>query len=215
MSIKLDKELNKLNVMLIEMGQLVESAIEKSVKSLRENDRQLTEEVLSIEEDINEKEELIQNLCLKILLVQQPVATDLRVVSSALKMITDLERIGDQAADIAEIAVHCIGKDYMGKLKLIEEMSKIVIQMVRDCIEAYVKKDVQLVKKVIESDDIVDEYFVNAREKVVELISKGTLDSELIVDLLMISKYLERIGDHAVNVSEWVEYSITGEYKSN
>ncbi len=212
---KFDEQLNNLNLLLIEMGQNVEVAIEKSIKSLTTGNKSLIEEVKKLEEDTNTQEKEIESMCLKLLLKQQPVARDLRTISSALKMVTDLERIGDQALDIAEIAKHCDYVDNQDKYEIIEKMSSETMAMVRNSIEAYVQKDLDLAKKVAKSDDIVDNYFKEVREKLIRHIERGNSNSELVIDLLMVSKYLERIGDHAVNVSDWVQFSITGVHKYN
>lgn len=212
---KFDEQLENLNLLLIEMSQHVEMAIEKSVKALTTGNKDLVVEVRNHEDEINLKEKEIENMCLKLLLRQQPVARDLRTISSALKMITDLERIGDQANDIAGIAKNCDYLQYQGKFEIIEKMCDETVKMVNKCIEAYVNKDSELAKEVAKSDDIVDDCFKEVRTKLIKFIENGNSNSELVIDLLMISKYLERIGDHAVNVSDWVQFSITGEHKYN
>ncbi len=212
---KFDEELNRLNLLLIEMGQNVETSIEKSIKSLTTGNKSLIEEVQELEEETNLQEKAIEDLCLKLLLKQQPVARDLRTISSALKMITDLERIGDQALDIAEIANHCNYLEHQEKFEILEKMCNETMGMVRNSIEAYVQKDLELAKKVAKSDNIVDNYFMEIREKLIRYIERGNSNSQLVIDILMISKYLERIGDHAVNVSDWVQFSISGEHKYN
>ena len=153
----------------------------------------------------------IERQCMRLLLMQQPVATDLRVVSSALRMIADLERIGDQAFDIADITKSGSFQGFSGKVH-IKEMAKAAIHMVTDSVDSYVKQDVQLAKRVTEEDDVVDELFLKVRRELAELIHTDQNASEQALDLLMIAKYLERIGDHAVNVSEWVIYSVTGKH---
>ena len=154
----------------------------------------------------------IEGRCMKLLLHQQPVAKDLRLISAALKMITDMERIGDQAEDIAEIVTFLNGRTMEG-VELIEEMARETIGMVTASVDAFVKKDVELAQKVIEQDDIVDDYFSRVKCGIITLIAENHADGEFALDLLMISKYFERIGDHATNIAEWVIYSVTGTHK--
>ncbi len=204
-------QLSTLNTSLIQMGALCEDAISSAIQGFLENDPEIAKKVSDIEMEIDQFERDIERLCMRLLLMQQPVATDLRVVSSALKMISDLERIGDQAYDIADITKNNSFRDYGGKLD-IKEMAKATIGMVTDSVDSYVKQDLELAKKVAKEDDRVDELFLRVRAELLELIRKDSVDSEDAFDLLMIAKYLERIGDHAVNVSEWVIYAITGDH---
>ena len=194
-----DKELTQLNDSLIEMGGLVEQAIKNTMKMIVDG-----EDLLDIarehENRINEAEKSIQSRCLHLLLHQAPVAHDLRYVSAALKMITDLERIGDQAVDIAEMSV------YIKDKKQVFNASK----MVTEAIDAFVKSDIEVAKKVARQDDIVDELFNRSKNETVELIHKNKELGSEALDIVMIAKYLERIADHAVNVAEWVAFSITG-----
>ena len=186
-----DIELANLNNQLIGMGTLVESAIRNAVEIIANNSSELLDKAREQEELINTSERKIQNHCIRLLLHQAPVANDLREVSSALKMITDLERIGDQAIDIAEMET---------------QASK----MVTLAIDAFVKKDFELAKKVSKSDDVIDELFDKVKKETVEIIQRDKALGEEAIDLMMIAKYLERIGDHAVNIAEWVAFSITG-----
>ena len=206
-----ESQLAKLNTEMIQMGARCEDAISGAIQALLENNRTLAEKVDDFELEIDQYERDIERLCMRLLLLQQPVATDLRMVSSALKMISDLERIGDQAADIADITKHVSFREYAGKVH-IKEMAKAAIGMVTDSVDSYVKQDVQLAKRVTEEDDVVDELFLKVRRELAELIHTDQNASEQALDLLMIAKYLERIGDHAVNVSEWVIYSVTGKH---
>ena len=169
-------------------------------------------EAIAIEREIDQQEREIESLCMKLLLQQQPVARDLRMVSSALKMISDMERIGDQAADIAEITRHIGGAPLPGQVRL-KEMAQAAAKMVAGSVDAFVKRDLNLAGSVIQYDDVVDELFVRIKEELTELIRRDASSAEEALDLLMIAKYLERIGDHAVNLAEWVEYSITGNKK--
>ena len=212
MRLKFDEQLETLNIELIKMGALCEEAISLAMKSLAENNESLIEKVFAADGEIDRKEREIEALCMRLLLQQQPVARDLRQISSALKMISDMERIGDQASDIAEISTYLMSTDAEKHTK-IEKMAAEAIKMVTDSIDSYVNKDVELARKVIEYDDVVDNYFIEIKREIVELIAKGETNGEDSIDLLMIAKYLERIGDHATNIAEWVEYSITGVHK--
>lgn len=204
-----DEQLSVLNRELITMGALCESAIANSAKSLVEGNVQIAESVPELASRIDEKEREIEAMCLKLLLQQQPVATDLRVISSALKMITDMERIGKQSADIAEIvSLANITKTH--DTDVVHDMAAATIKMVTDSIDAFVKKDAAIARAVIEYDDIVDGLFNQTKQMIISHFSRSDSDSESAIDLLMIAKYLERIGDHAVNIANWVLFSITG-----
>ncbi len=209
-----DEQLEQLNVELTRMGALCEAAISASVKALLENDPSLSAKVFETDGKIDEKEREIEALCMRLLLQQQPVARDLRTVSSALKMISDMERIGDQASDIAEITKF-IGAEHQQYSARITEMAKQTVQMVSESVESFVTKDLNMVRKVIEDDDIVDDLFDEIKKELIELIGEDKTKGEFCVDLLMIAKYFERIGDHAVNIAEWVEYSLTGQHVSD
>ncbi len=206
-----EAQLATLNTNMIQMGALCEDAISAAIHALLEDDMQLAEKVKDTEMEIDQYERDIERLCMRLLLMQQPVATDLRIVSSALKMISDLERIGDQASDIADITKHVSFRDFESKVH-IKEMAKAAIIMVTDSVDSYVKHDAELAKTVAEQDDKVDELFLKVRNELAELIRNNQEMTESALDLLMIAKYLERIGDHAVNVSEWVIYAVTGDY---
>ena len=207
---RFDNQLALLDQKLIYMGELCESAIDAATKAMEEGNIRQARSVIEMDEEIDQMEKEIERLCLKLLLQQQPVAKDLRRISAALKMITDMERIGDQTADIAEIIVSAPIPE-MKEMKDVVEMSSAAGKMVRKSVVAYVNKDLELAKKVKESDDVVDNLFNQIRDELITFIAqKGGQDGEEIIDLLMISKYLERIGDHATNIAEWVEFSITG-----
>ena len=210
---KFDMQLDYLNEQLTHMGELCEIAINKATAALREGSAAKAQGVIAADEEIDQMEKDIERLCLKLLLSQQPVARDLRQISAALKMITDMERIGDQAADIAEIIISA-GMSEATDVKEIGEMASAAGRMVRDSVSAYVCKDLELAKKVIEGDDVIDTMFENIKKELVVLISKGH-DGGKAIDLIMVTKYLERIGDHATNIAEWVEFSITGIHKGN
>lgn len=205
-----DTELANLNNQLIGMGTLVESAIKNAVEIIANNSAELLDKAREQEELINTSERKIQNHCIRLLLHQAPVAHDLREVSSALKMITDLERIGDQAIDIAEVSQYIKSRNNVINVTHIDEMASQASKMVTLAIDAFVKKDVDLAKKVSQSDDVIDELFDKVKEETVEIIQRDKALGEQAIDLMMIAKYLERIGDHAVNIAEWVAFSITG-----
>lgn len=209
---RFDKELDTLNNELIEMGNMIETAIENAVKALIDQDINLAMTVVNGDIDIDEKEKNIERRCLKLLLQQHPVASDLRLISSALKMITDMERIGDQAADISEITIRLAGQKYIKEITHIPQMAQATIKMVKDSIEAFVTGDLSLADGVIQYDDVVDELFNIIKNELIDLIRQDSSNGEQAIDFLMIAKYFERIGDHAENVAEWVVFSITGKH---
>ena len=209
---KFDSQLEKLNLELITMGALCEDAISASVKGFLDDDDALCQKAVETEDEINRKERDIESICMKLLLEQQPVARDLRVISSALKMISDMERIGDQAYDIAEIAKFIKNSNVKSKIH-IKDMAAAATKMVTDSVDSFVKKDVELARAVMAYDDKVDNLFNCVKDELVQLITEDKANGEFCIDLLMIAKYLERIGDHAVNIAEWAEYSITGTHR--
>ena len=209
---RFDEQLFELNREIIEMGAMCEEAISSACKALSTGDTALANKVRENGSAIDQMERDIESRCMKLLLHQQPVARDLRQISAALKMITDMERIGDQAEDIAEIVLYLNGHTMEG-VELIEEMERETIAMVTASVDAFVKKDVALAEKVLVQDDIVDDYFSRMKRDIIRLIAENSADGEFALDLLMISKYLERIGDHATNIAEWVIYSVTGTHK--
>ena len=209
---RFDEQLFELNREIIEMGAMCEEAIAYAAKALSSGDIALATKVKNNEVAIDQKERDIEIRCMKLLLHQQPVARDLRLISATLKMITDMERIGDQAEDIAEIVTFLNGHT-MEDMELIEEMARETIEMVTASVDAFVKKDVELAQKVIDQDDIVDDYFSRVKCGVISLVAENHADGEFALDLLMIAKYFERIGDHATNIAEWVIYSVTGTHK--
>ena len=205
-----EKELRGVFDNLVLMCRHIETAIEKCVKALVDRDFQLVEEVREDHKLIDKMEREIEQLCLRILLMEQPVASDFHDVSAALKMITDLERIGDQARDIAEITAQFGDGEYISKLDHIPQMAVIVIQMVTDGVHAYINRDLALARSLDKTDDKVDNLFNTVMADLTALIRKNPDNAEQAVMFMMITKYLERIGDHAVNIGEWVEYAITG-----
>mgnify|MGYP002640262805 CR=1 FL=1 len=213
MRVKFEAQLERLNVELITMGALCEEVISGAAKALLDGDSGLRETVLAAERDINQKERDIESLCMKLLLQQQPVARDLRTISSALKMISDMERIGDQAADIAEIT-RDIADNSIKDLVPIGDMARATIKMVTDAIDSFVRQDLPLAHQVMQYDNVVDELFNKVKMELIHLIAENRQSGEFCIDLLMVAKYFERIGDHAVNVAEWVQYSLTGKKES-
>ena len=208
---RFDEQLNAVNNELITMGALCEEAIASAVKLLIDNDVKMKESVLETDKQIDRIERDIETLCMRLLMQQQPVASDLRTISSALKMISDMERIGDQASDIAEIAEYAYGSG-MESQTHIADMARATIQMVTDSVDSFVKKDVDLAHAVIQHDNIVDDLFDKVKGELISAVQQGAVNAEALIDLLMIAKYFERIGDHAENIAEWVIYSITGKH---
>jgi len=212
---KFDEQLELLNNSLIEMGSIVEQAIADANRALIYQDIGLARKIIASDDKIDDKEKEIESLCLKIILRQQPVAGDLRLVSSILKLITDLERIGDHATDISEITILLANRPYIKNLEEIPKMAEATMKMVTKSIDAFVKKDLELAKEVIVYDDVVDALFMTVKKDLIELIKQNTDNSDQAIDLIMIAKYFERIGDHAVNIAEWIIFSLTGEYKDS
>ncbi len=209
---RFDQQLNTLNTELTEMGALCEEAISSAVKYLNDGNEEMRKQCIEVDCEIDRIEREIEALCMKLLLQQQPVARDLRVISSALKIISDMERIGDQASDIVEISPYIKGKDIVNKTH-ITEMAEETIRMVTDSVDSFVKNDINLAHRAIERDDKVDDLFDRIKAELINAIEQKSEDAESLIDLLMIAKYLERIGDHAENVAEWVIYSITGKHE--
>lgn len=203
------EQLERLHVEMIQMGALCEDAISAAAQALMKGDEDLARAAGEAEREIDQKEREVENLCLKLLLQQQPVARDLRQISAALKMITDMERIGDQADDISEIIIYLGGRTAEHD-DLLRSMARATIKMVTESVDAYVKHDTILAEKVIADDDTVDDYFEQVKRALIGKIAATPDDGEYALDLLMIAKYFERIGDHAVNIAEWVIFSITG-----
>ncbi len=209
---RFDEQLSLLNRKMIEMGARCEELITQVATALLEGDMEGARIAKVRGQEIDQMEREIESICLKLLLQQQPVARDLRMISAALKMITDMERIGDQAEDIAEIIPFLDGKTG-AEFADFKPMAKATCAMVTGSIEAYVKQDISLARSVVEQDDIVDAAFDRMKDMLIRMISENKADGEYAIDLLMIAKYFERIGDHAVNIAQWVEFSVTGVHK--
>ena len=210
---RFESQLEQLLVELIKMGALCEESIAAAMRYLLENEQDMRERAMHAEREVDQKERDIEGLCMKLLLQQQPVARDLRTVSSALKMISDMERIGDQASDIAEIAVYLADSPLTGQIH-IKDMAVAAIHMVTDSVDAFVRQDLALARSVAAQDDTVDNYFDQVKRELIDLMMRNSSLAEQCIDLIMVAKYLERIGDHAVNISEWVEYAITGTHSA-
>jgi len=209
---RFEEQLKELKNMLIEMGEMIEDAIEMAVEALLKQDAELAKKAIAFDNQIDLMEKDIEAHCLKLLLQQQPVARDLRLISAALKMITDMERIGDQAADISEITIVMAGTPYITELELIPKMAAATAKMVKESVDAFVNRNLDLAKAVMEYDDVVDDLFNQVKGDLIGYIRNNHANSEQAIDLLMIAKYFERIGDHATNIAEWVVFSITGRH---
>ncbi len=213
---RFDRQLEELNDELIEMGSLIEKAIEMGISALVKQDVEKAKQAIEFDNEIDRQEKTIESLCMKLLLQQQPVAKDLRLISAALKMITDMERIGDHAADISEMTIQMAGSTYEKNdinIDLIKEMAKETTNMVVKSVDAFVNKDLELARYVIGRDDIVDDFFDQFKKQLINIINANVKNGEQATDMLMVAKYFERIGDHATNIAEWVIYSITGEHE--
>ncbi len=211
MRLKFDQQLEELNRELIKMGALCERAIRLAVDQLMKAEAEKAKEVNQIEMEINHKEREIEALCMKLILQQQPVASDLRQISSALKMISDMERIGDQAQDIAGMSKFVQVQEIAHTIH-IGEMAEATIKMVTESIDSFVKSNIETARNVVKYDDVVDNLFLQVKEELTGKVIDDSQNAEYYMDLIMIAKYFERIGDHAENIAQWVEYSITGEH---
>lgn len=209
---RFDQQLALLNQELTKMGAMCEEAISLTAKALSTGEKALADKATAFDSEIDQQERNIESLCLKLLLQQQPVARDLRQISAALKMITDMERIGDQAADIAEIIPFLRGKT-TEDWEYLPKMAEAATKMVTESIDAFVRQDTALAEAAIAHDDVVDDYFAQVKEKLISLLTQNPAEAEYALDLLMIAKYFERIGDHATNIAEWVVFSVTGVHK--
>ena len=207
-----DRQLNKLNGQLIQMGHMIEQAIEYAIEAMVHRDTEKAKKNIEFDSEIDHQERDIENLCMKLLMKQQPVAGDLRLISAALKMITDMERIGDQAADISELSISLSSVKDLPKMDMIRKMAQESMLMVVKSVEAFVTKDLEMAEKVIQQDDVIDQLFVDTKSGLILLIQEKAHCAEVAADLLMVAKYFERIGDHATNIAEWVIYSISGKH---
>ena len=213
---RFERQLLELNNELIQMGSMIEHAIEMGISALVRQDVEKAKKAIAYDEEIDEQEKTVESLCMKLLLQQQPVAKDLRLISAALKMITDMERIGDHAADISEMTILMSDATYERSainIDLVESMAIETTDMVIKCVDAFVNKDLELARTVIAQDDVVDDLFADFKQQLIKKINENVKNGEQATDMLMVAKYFERIGDHATNIAEWVIYSITGEHE--
>lgn len=213
---RFDRQLLELNNELIHMGSLIEKAIEMGISALVKQDVEKAEEAIKFDGEIDQQEKAVETLCMKLLLQQQPVAKDLRLISAALKMITDMERIGDHAADISEMTILMSDSAYEKSdinIDIVKEMAKETTAMVIKSVDAFVNKDLELARWVLKRDDVVDTLFDDFKHQLIIKINENVKNGEQATDMLLVSKYFERIGDHATNIAEWVIYSITGEHE--
>ena len=205
---KFDEQLRLLNQEMMYMGTMIEDSIQKAIEALIAQNAQLAEKIMNSDSDVDHEQKKIENICFNLLMQQQPVARDLRVISAAMKMVTDMERIGDHASDISEITIMLADKPYVLEQDDIKKMASETVLMLIRSIEAYVEKDMEKAKKVIKHDDVVDDLFDKVKSEIIEMIRKEPEDGEQATDMLMIAKYFERIGDHATNIAEWVIFAL-------
>ena len=213
MRIHFDEQLDQLNKEIINMGSLIEQAIGMAVEALIKQDVDKAKKAMEFDEEVDHQEKVIETLCLKLLLQQQPVAKDLRIISAALKMITDMERIGDHASDISDLAIQLSGLPHIEQLTHIEQMAKETMVMLIQGLEAYVERNYEKAEEVIAHDDIIDDLCAKVKQELIDIIQKNSDCAGQAADLLMVAKYFERIGDHATNIAEWVIFSITGKHE--
>lgn len=213
---KFDEQLAELNREMIEMGRMIVQSITMAIEALTDKDEKRAKSIMEGDVEVDHEQKKIETICFNLLIQQQPVARDLRTVTAAMKMVTDMERIGDHAADISEITIFMGKNSYIEKLKHIREMASETVLMLNHSIEAYVERNQEKAKEVIEHDDIVDSLFDDVKKDIIQLIQKNPEDGQEATDLLMVAKYFERIGDHATNIAEWVLYSLkkSGDYHS-
>lgn len=212
---KFESEIEKLHIYLYKMGGLIEEAIENTIDAFKKQNHELAQDIIEKDRDINKMEALIESHCLKLILKQQPVAKDLRFVSTALKMVTDMERIGDHAAEIAEIILRLEGEHLFKVIDHIPEMASVTKEMVIGAVSAFVNGDMEIAKEIIELDNKVDNLFNTIKKEIVEMLKNSKEPTDIWLDFLMIAKYFERIGDHAENICEWAKFNETGKYKNN
>ena len=213
---KFDEQLHLLNQEMMQMGSMIEDSIQKAINALINQNVELAKKIMDNDTQIDHEQKKIENLCFNLLMQQQPVAKDLRLISAALKMITDMERIGDHAADISEMTILMADSDYEKSainMEVIKEMAKETTDMVIKSVDAFVNKDLELARWVINRDDVVDDLFDSFRKELIQKINENVKNGEMATDMLMVAKYFERIGDHATNIAEWVIYSITGKHE--
>ena len=205
---RFDEQLRELNKEMIDMGRMIVHSIAMAIEALTDKDDILAKRIMEGDDQVDHAQKKIENICFNLLIQQQPVARDLRTVTAAMKMVTDMERIGDHAADISEMTILMGKESPIDKFQHINKMASETVIMLNHSIEAYVERDKEKAKEVIEHDDVVDQLFDEVKKDIINLIQKGSGDAEDALDLLMVAKYFERIGDHATNIAEWVIYSL-------
>jgi len=208
MRIKFDEQLSMLNKEMITMSAMIENAIQGAIDALFSQDIEKAKQIMRDDELVDQEQKKIENICFQLLIQQQPVARDLRTITAAMKMVTDMERIGDQAADISELTILMADSPYLLKEDNIKKMACETMTMLINAVEAYVEQDIEKAREVIAHDDIVDDLFVKVKSDLIEVMQSNTDYEEHAADLLMVNKYLERIGDHATNIAEWVIFAI-------
>ena len=208
MRTKFDEQLNQLNQELMHMGTMIEEQIQKAGVAFMKQDTELARIIMDNDTDVDREEKKIENICFNLLMQQQPVARDLRTISAAMKMVTDMERIGDHAADISEMTILIADNTYVKQLDHIQKMASETVQMLMKSIQAYVDKDMETAKAVIKNDDVIDELFLEVKQDLIAMIHANADCGEQATDLLMVAKYFERIGDHATNIAEWVIFAL-------
>ena len=213
MRLKFDEQLRQLNNEMILMGNMIQKAIQDTIEVFFSQNIDKAKQIMKDDELVDQEQKKIENICFQLLIQQQPVARDLRTITAAMKMVTDMERIGDQAADIAELTIMMADSPYLLNVEHIKKMSAETVMMLMQAVQAYVERDMKKAQEVIEHDDIVDELFVKVKTDLIEVMRNNADYAEHAADLLMVNKYLERIGDHATNIAEWVEFSVTGIHK--
>lgn len=214
MRTKFDEQLNMLNQEMMHMGSMIEESIQKAIEALLHQDVELAKRIMSGDEEIDREQKRIEHVCFNLLMQQQPVAKDLRTISAAMKMVTDMERIGDHAADICEMTLMMSGQPYDQNPDHINQMASETVLMLIRSIEAYVEKDIEKAQKVIAHDDVIDDLFDEVKQDLIELIREKPDSGEQAADMLMVAKYFERIGDHATNIAEWVIFSLDDKKQS-
>ena len=210
---RFDEQLNELNQEMIHMGNIIEQAIENALDALIHKNIKKANEIIKSDNEIDRQERKIENLCLQLLLQQQPVAKDLRFISATLKMITDMERIADHATSIAELTIETVNQAHIKKLEHIEQMAKETIIMLINCLKSYIAQNLEIAEKVIEHDEKVDKLFFRVKKDLIQMIHEDCECGENATNLLLIAKYFERIADHAVNIAKWIVFSITGKHE--
>ena len=208
MRLKFDEQLRQLNNEMILMGNMIQKAIQDTIEAFFSQNTEKAKQIMKDDELVDQEQKKIENICFQLLIQQQPVARDLRTITAAMKMVTDMERIGDQAADIAELTIMMADSPYLLNVEHIKKMSAETVMMLMQAVQAYVERDMKKAQEVIEHDDIVDELFVKVKRDLIEVMQNNADYAEHAADLLMVNKYLERIGDHATNIAEWVIFSL-------